>query len=169
MKQLNIFELQSSIDKKKSYRTNVFDQVLERCHKKIVIAAQKECYECVYDVPHYVPGLPLFNVNDCINHLIDQLKLNGFDVTYYFPMTLLVSWRPKEVPSIEHNPRGPNRQEAMGGRGGGSVRPHSTPPSVIEGSLREVFPTRASSSSDAMLLNYIPYKNDKGKFVLNVD
>lgn len=165
MKQLNIFELQSSIDKKRSYRTNVFDQVLEKCHKKIVVAAQKEYYECVYDVPHYVPGLPLFNVNACINHLIDQLKLNGFEVTYYFPKTLLVSWRPKEVPSIEHNPRGSHRK----GAGGGSVRAHSTPPSVIEGSLREVFPTKASSSSDTMLLNYIPYKNDKGKFVLNVD
>ena len=167
MKQLNIFELQSSIDKKKSYRTNVFDQVLERCHKKIVIATQKEYYECVYDVPHYVPGLPLFNVNDCINHLIDQLKLNGFEVTYYFPKTLFVSWRPKEVPSIEHNPRCSNRQEARSGGSVGSVRAHSTSPSVIEGSLREVFPTRASSST--MLLNYIPYKNDKGKFVLNVD
>lgn len=160
MKQLNIFELQSSIDKKKTHRTTVFDQVLERCHRKIVIAAQKEFYECIYDVPHYVAGLPLFNVNNCINHIVDQLKLNGFEVTYYFPKTLLISWRPKNVPAIEHN--------------GSCNRPNrsvSKAPSIASSMTLDTLPTMniASPHINSTMMNYIPYKNEKGKFVLNVD
>ena len=46
MKQLNIFELQNSINKKKQNRTNVYESVLEKCHMKIQTAANKEKYEC---------------------------------------------------------------------------------------------------------------------------
>ena len=35
MKQLNIFELQNSINKKKQNRTQIYENVLEKCHLKI--------------------------------------------------------------------------------------------------------------------------------------
>lgn len=132
MKQLNIFELQNSINKKKQNRNNIYESVLEKCHIKIKTAANKEQYECIYDVPQYIVGLPLYNINECIDFMVRQLNDNGFKVTYHFPKMLYISWFP---PSQE-----------------------VTAAAQIE--MKE---------DPALLLHYIPYKNDKGKFILNVD
>ncbi|QOI90276.1 hypothetical protein QKU58_gp055 [Pyramimonas orientalis virus] len=132
MKQLNIFELQNSINKKKQHRTNIYENVLEKCHTKIKTAANKEKYELFYDVPQYVVGLPLFNINECIDFIIKQLSNNGFEVKYHFPKMLHISWfPPKEIA---------NKNE----------------PST-------------NNATPELLMHYIPYKNDKGKFTLNVD
>jgi hypothetical protein len=130
MKQLNIFELHNSINKKKNLRQTIYHKILEKCHIKIKASAGKEFYECNYDVPHYVVGLPLFNINECIDYLINKLKDNGFKVDYFFPKTLHISWFPvSEIKNEETN----------------------------------------RNDSSSMLMNYIPYKNEKGKFTLNVD
>lgn len=132
MKQLNIFELQSSINKKKQNRNNIYENVLEKCHIKIKTAANKEQYECIYDVPQYIVGLPLYNINECIDFMVRQLNDNGFKVTYHFPKMLYISWFP------------PSKDETT----------------VAQIEMKE---------DPALLMHYIPYKNDKGKFILNVD
>ena len=129
MKQLNIFELQNSINKKKQNRTNVYESVLEKCHMKIQTAANKEKYELFYDVPQYVVGLPLFNINECIDFIVKQLTNNGFVVNYHFPKILHISWFPH----------------------------------------KEEISVKKDECTPALLMHYIPYKNDKGKFTLNVD
>lgn len=162
MKQLNIFELQTSINKKKQNRISVYEEVLGKCHAKIQVAAHKEFYECIYDVPNYVVGLPLYNITECINHLIEQLKHNGFSVTYFFPKTLYISWRPKSALAIEHTNTDLPTRNAPGAGPHRQPRPETlTDISKIQSNYQE--------PDDSMLLNYIPYKNDKGKFVLNVD
>jgi hypothetical protein len=129
MKQLNIFELQNSINKKKQYRTNVYESVLEKCHTKIKHAAIKEKYELYYDVPQYIVGLPLFNINQCIDFMIRNLSDNGFKVLYNFPKMLHISWYP--------------------------------PAEQIE--------RKQLKQDPSLLMHLIPYKNEKGKFTLNVD
>jgi hypothetical protein len=98
---------------------------------KIRTAASKEKYELYYDVPQYVVGLPLFNINECIDFIIKQLTNNGFNVKYNFPKMLYISWFP------------PKDEERL-----------------IEKQVKE---------TPELLMHYIPYKNDKGKFTLNVD
>lgn len=138
MKQINIFELQNTIHKKKARRTNVYNSILQKCHMKIEEAAKKEKYFCYYDVPEYVIGLPLYNISECIEHVIDQLKENGFKVEYLFPKMIHVSWFPaSEAQPSQHN-----------------LTTH---------------PTDTTTTNDALFLNYVPYVNPKGKFVLNVD
>lgn len=129
MKQLNIFELHNSISRKKQLRINVFEKILSKCHIKIKNAATKELYTCIYEVPEYVVGLPLFNINDCIDYLMNQLKDNGFKVELIFPKSLVIDWSPITSDN------------------------------------------KASSSYEDtyMIDHYIPYKNHKGKFILNVD
>ena len=94
MKQLNIFELQNSINKKKQNRTQIYENVLYKCHMKIKTAAKQEKYDCIYDVPQYIVGLPLYNINECMDYIINQLNDNGFNVKYYFPKFLHISWYP---------------------------------------------------------------------------
>lgn len=141
MKHLNIFELQNTISRKKQHRTNIYESVLHKCHIKIKSAANQERYECIFDVPNYVVGLPLFNINECIDFILNQLTDNGFKVYYHFPKLLHITWYPQKEGLLEHKPSP------------GS----STISSVI------------NNEDPALLLHYIPYKNDKGKFTLNID
>lgn len=132
MKQINIYELQNTINKKENLRASIFQKVLSKCHTKIQNAASNEQYFVIYDVPEYVVGLPLYNLNKCIEYLVSQLKENGFTVEHKLPKLLVISWYPK---------------------------------------LTDVPDQGSTQTQDAsqLFLNYIPYKNDKGKFVLNVD
>jgi hypothetical protein len=132
MKQLNIYELQNSIHKKEQNRTNVYERILEKCHFKIKTAANKEQYEVYYDVPQYVVGLPLFNINRCMDYLIRSLSENGFKVVYNFPKMLHISWYPPKE-------------------------------SEVRDALEDV------KQDSSLLMHLIPYKNEKGKFTLNVD
>ena len=127
MKQLNIYELQNTIYKKQQTRINVFSKVLEKCHFKIQSAAKKELYNCIYEVPEYVVGLPLYNINDCIDYIMRQLTENGFKVQYQFPKNILIDWKPV------------------------------------------VSKTNTETNNNDLLLRYIPHRNNKGKFILNVD
>jgi len=136
MKQINIFELQNTVHKKKTRRTHVYDIILQKCHLKIEQAANKENYFCYFDVPEYVVGLPLFNISECIEHLIDKLKDNGFKVDYIFPKLLHVSWYPVSEKRMD--------------------------------TLSNTSQTK-SDTKESLFLNYVPYVNPKGKFVLNVD
>jgi 7-keto-8-aminopelargonate synthetase-like enzyme len=133
MKQLNIYDLHNTVNRKTNLRNSVYEKVLVKVHNKIKRASENEQYECTYDTPEYIIGLPLYNINNCIEFIIEKLKENGFDVEHIFPKTLKVSWYPAEIKQIQHT--NDNNNENI----------------------------------DSLYLNYIPYKNNKGKFVLNVD
>ena len=105
MKQINIFELQNSVSKKKELRNNVFSKILSKCHTKIKEAAKQELYLCYYEVPRYVVGLPLYNLDDCINYMNTQLKENGFVVEQLYHRYLVISWFPKQ--HLEHTTEPP--------------------------------------------------------------
>jgi hypothetical protein len=94
MKQINIFELQNSVSKKKEMRKNVFLNILNKCHTKIKEAAKKELYLCHYEVPRYVLGLPLYNLDDCVNFISNELIQNGFVVERLYQKILIISWFP---------------------------------------------------------------------------
>lgn len=97
MKQLNISELRNQVLMKQRRRTAVYDEVLKKCHFRIQRAATNEQYECAYEVPRYVVGLPLYSMDECIDHIKEQLSQNGFTVTYMFPVTLQITWFPPKV------------------------------------------------------------------------
>ena len=97
MKQLNILELHKNINEKANKRKQYFTTVLEKCHSKIRRASEKELYECIYDVPEFVVGLPVYKITDCIIFLFENLKENGFNVKYHYPKFLYISWKPVNV------------------------------------------------------------------------
>jgi hypothetical protein len=103
MKKLNIYELHSEMNRRKQNRTKSLDHVLERCHNKIRNASKKELARCLFDVPEFVIGLPVYNLNDCIIHLMTSLNQNGFVVKYYFPKLLYISWDFDEINHSQNN------------------------------------------------------------------
>lgn len=96
-KRLNIFELHRTINEKNMRKTDCYEKVLEICHRRISIAAEHRQYRIMFEVPEYVVGYPIFDINNCIKFLSKSLKGNGFLVKYYFPKVLYVSWDFDEI------------------------------------------------------------------------
>ena len=101
MKHLNIYELHEEINKKKKKRSQSFDHVLGTCHQKIKNASKKELVKVFFDVPEFVIGLPVYDLTECIKHLIKSLEENGFLVQYFFPKLLYISWDFDEIKEKE--------------------------------------------------------------------
>lgn len=96
MKQLNVREINTFIEKKQTRRKESFEKVLQQCFQKIRGHAAKEQIFCLYEVPEFIYGYPLYDLNECISYLYDALNKNGFRVDYFFPRVLQVSWGPKD-------------------------------------------------------------------------
>jgi len=85
------------VNDKKEKRTCCYEKVLDMVHNKIKRSAQEKSLRCLFEVPNYVFGFPLFNLNDCIEYVVGELKMNGFVVNYYFPNKIYISWDFEEI------------------------------------------------------------------------
>ena len=97
MKQLTVRDVTETIAKKQLQREETYKVILEQCYKKIQKSATSNNICLFYEVPEFVFGHPLYNLNECIIYLQARIKLNGFLVKYYFPNILYISWDVKEI------------------------------------------------------------------------
>ena len=97
---INIDELHNEKNEKIKHKNEVYDIVLKRCHQRIKsVAKVPEGPEyCLYDVPSYIYGSPLYNMNNCILYLVKTLTENGFFAKYYNPNFIFISWEGKRNP-----------------------------------------------------------------------
>lgn len=77
-------------------RREAFNVILENCYKKIQKCVQvtRNVFSCFCDVPEFIIGYPLYDLNECIKYCMDTLISKGFQVQYIFPRVLLISWMP---------------------------------------------------------------------------
>lgn len=98
---LNIYSLNETSEKKILQRRSVFEEILKKCHYKIVSAAKKTEMRCIFHIPNYVAGMPIFDSEACKVFLVNRLKNELFDVIYFQPNILFISW---EKTSYKVNP-----------------------------------------------------------------
>jgi hypothetical protein len=106
MKAINILELHRTINSKKSLQREIYDIVLGKCHKRIELMTENLNLKCFFKIPSFVVGYPLYDLNKCIEHILESLKKNGFIVKYFFPNYLYISWDFNEIektPPVTNN------------------------------------------------------------------
>lgn len=98
MKHLSLKDVQESIKKKDQKRNEAFDHILNSCYKHIqkCVDTMRTTYFCFFEIPEFVLGYPLYNLNLCITYIQDTLVKNGFKVKYLFPRILVISWFPNK-------------------------------------------------------------------------
>ena len=97
---INIYNLSKKKVEKENLKNEIYNKILERCHKKIKLAAnQCESYT-FFVVPEYEFGIPMYNVLSCADYLVKKLRENHFYVYYTYPNLIIISWS-----HIEHNTR----------------------------------------------------------------
>ena len=100
MSMININELFTDQTQKEKHKEEIYDNVLKNCHNKIRRSVKLSPYNnfCFYIIPKFIYGVPLYNIDKCINYLVVHLTKNGFQINYTHPNLLLISWiKPKEI------------------------------------------------------------------------
>ena len=95
MSQLNIHDLYESARRKELKKFETFDKILQRCHNKIKLYAENHKIECIYEVPEFIIGVPLYNIEDLKRYLIELLRKDGFQLIYIDPNWLFITWELK--------------------------------------------------------------------------
>jgi len=93
--QLNLdtlFEYKKNVDIQtvKSYNT-----ILDRIHKRVQTCSRQRIdnVSSWFVVPEVMLGYPRYDVRLCIAYLVQQLRNNGFNVSYTHPNLLFICWK----------------------------------------------------------------------------
>ena len=91
---INIDEL---YEKKRQIDVNkleLFKKILNRIHVRIKTIAKQSTSErsCWYVIPEIIIGVPRYDQGACIAYVMDTLQKNGFQVRYFHPNTVFISW-----------------------------------------------------------------------------
>ena len=115
MASLNIKDLQREVAVRQQRANEVYEKILALVHKKIIATNEKsDDYSCIYKLPNFMYGYPIYNAHRCMEYLMTKLSNNGFEVRYIDANSLYISWRPKAPvvipqmpstpPAIQYNP-----------------------------------------------------------------
>jgi hypothetical protein len=98
--QISLSTLYEIKDKKKNSKNKIFDSIIQKCHNKITKIAQQGGMTIFYEIPYIIIGMPLYNINDCIEYVVEALRNNGLLVNilpYPSNNIIYISWSPADV------------------------------------------------------------------------
>jgi hypothetical protein len=93
--ELNIFNVQDIHKKQKekeNSRINIYKSITSRCFKKIKETSLNEETFCFFNIPEYIPGLPLYNMTECVMFILNILREKGFNARYCDKYVIYISW-----------------------------------------------------------------------------
>ena len=96
MSSLSINSLYETMYEKNIKRYQKFDDILKRLHNRIKYHAKNEKTFCFFQIPEFIIGVPLYNINDLKEYLIQSLQKDGFEYMYIEPNWLFVTWELKK-------------------------------------------------------------------------
>lgn len=72
----------------------LFNKILNRVQTKIrqTTNLNKDATNCWYIIPEVMIGIPKYDQGECIGYIIEKLRDNGFNLRYFHPSTILISW-----------------------------------------------------------------------------
>lgn len=86
-----------TLNEKKRINLSSFEKVLEISFHQINIATSLDSCTCLFEVPEFILGYPLYNINECILYVCDKLRKLDYKVNYFFPKLLHISWNASET------------------------------------------------------------------------
>jgi len=90
---INIDELYEKKRIKDLQRLELYRKILNRVHVKIKTTSKVNGDNfCWFVIPETIIGVPKYDQPACIAFVIDHLEQNGFQVKYFHPNTILISW-----------------------------------------------------------------------------
>ena len=109
MSQIDMKELYSNINAATLRRMELYDSVLKKCHSRILYNSGLQRTYCFYQIPEFIIGVPLYDVVELRQYIMNSLKTNGFELLYIEPNWLFIQWNVKGAKSLTKN-NNPSKQ-----------------------------------------------------------
>ena len=100
---INISKLRNDVQHRESRKYKTFEKVLDLCYQKILSTnkTSTDCC-CTFICPHVIFGLPLFNIIECINFIMEKLLDKGFEVHLILQTHIVISWQHNSEKKAEY-------------------------------------------------------------------
>ena len=92
MTDININDLKKNNQKKKNNMIKCYNKIKIMCLTKIKIVSKTDKTNIWFSVPNFLLGHTSYNLDDCINFIINKLKKRGFKTLLLKPNILYIYW-----------------------------------------------------------------------------
>ena len=89
---INVNQIQKNKHERNRYKYTTYKKILEKCYLKIKTCSDNNQDYCIYTIPDFIIGEPLFRKNFCANFILEHLKQNGFKSSFILPTYVFISW-----------------------------------------------------------------------------
>jgi hypothetical protein len=99
---LSVDDLVNYYEKKSIQRQEKYMKLLKICHDKIKIATKIKLKFCWFTIPVFLDGIMLNDekiLDECVCFIKEKLKEGGFDVNFYKPNIMYISWNIRDTKS----------------------------------------------------------------------
>lgn len=103
MSQIDMKILYETINKKTLKKMEIYDDVLKKCHHRIMYNSGLQRNYCFYQIPEFIIGVPIFSCDELTKYMINSLKKNGFEILYVKPNWLFITWNVKGAKKLVSN------------------------------------------------------------------
>ena len=110
----SIQEIHKKQKEKEKLRLKIYETISVRCFKKIKETSENEETFCFFQIPEYMPGLPLYNLTECVVFLLNILQDKGFKARYCDHYMVFISWHlPKPNLRLIDAPKNEQRNNGL--------------------------------------------------------
>ena len=88
----SVNDIQKNQREKEKKRMDIYERILIRCLEKIKASSAHEVTFCFFEMPEYIPGMPLYNMTECLMFILNTLKDKGFNARYVDPFMIYITW-----------------------------------------------------------------------------
>ena len=89
---LNVNELYENSMQKRLKKYKTFDKILSQCCIRIKHYSKNEYTSCLFEVPEFIIGTPLYNKEELILYIIDSLRKKGLNIKLIYHNIIYISW-----------------------------------------------------------------------------
>ena len=89
---INVNQIQKNRQERDKLKFTTYKRILEKCYLKIKQCSDKDLEYCIYNIPEFILGEPLFNTKYCAEFLIEHLQMNGFNAKFVAPRYVFIAW-----------------------------------------------------------------------------
>lgn len=92
MNSIDINKLKKIQKDKANLKYKAFEQILRMCYNKITTIGMSAINHCWFLIPNLLWGYSIYNIEECGEYLQNKLINDGFDVEYFKPNIIYISW-----------------------------------------------------------------------------
>jgi hypothetical protein len=100
---VDINDVYRSIKEKLNKKKESYEILLEKIYKKIQKTADRNRYNCQFEIPSFVIGYPIYDMNRCIAYIISNVRKSGFIAKFIYPNMIYISWSLDEIKKERDN------------------------------------------------------------------